>query len=138
MMASVSTLARSSGATRPVRTRNACIITTLSQPTHVDEMAGDARRGRHCRTDQMRASAGALAPLEVAVRRRRATLARLQPVVVHGQAHRASGLAPLETSGGENAIEAFALGLRLYRPRAGNDHRQHHVVGLATALHHRC
>src|ERR1700682_3893014 len=100
-------------------------------------MAGDARRGRPRRTDQMRASTGALAALEVAVRRRRAALAWLESVVVHRQAHRAAGLAPLETGGRENAIEAFALGLRLHRAGPGDDHRQHHVVGLVTALHHR-
>src|SRR5450759_5896279 len=97
MMASVSTLLRSSGATNPVMTRKACMICVLAQPTNVDEMAGDARGRRHGRTDQMGASAGALAPLEVAVRRRRAALAGLEPVVVHRQAHRASGLAPIDT-----------------------------------------
>src|ERR1700682_4323977 len=117
MMASGTTLLRSSGATDPVMTRKGCMICVLAQPTHVDEMAGDARRGRHCRTDQMRASAGALAALEVAGRRRRAALAGLEPVIVHRQAHRASGLAPLETGGRENAIEAFPLGLRPQRPR---------------------
>src|SRR5450631_3848459 len=122
MMASVSTLARSSGATRPVRTRKACMIGALSQPTHVDEVAGDARRRRHGGTHQVRPPARSLAAFEVAIRRRGAALAGLEPILVHGQAHRAARLAPLESGGGENSIEAFALGLRLHRAGAGNDH----------------
>ena len=45
---------------------------------------------------QVGAAAGALAALEVAVRGRGATLARRQPVGVHGQAHGAARLAPFE------------------------------------------
>src|SRR5258705_11403030 len=99
MMASVSTLLRSSGATNPVTMRNGCMICALAQPTHVDKMPGDSRRSRHGRAHEMSAAAGALPTFEIPVRCRRATLAGLQPVVVHRQAHRASGLAPLETGG---------------------------------------
>src|ERR1700687_3030206 len=69
----------------------------------------------------MRATAGALPALEVAVRRRRASLAGSEDVRVHAQAHRAPGVAPLEARVAEDAIEALALGLRLHEHRAGHD-----------------
>ena len=59
----------------------------------------------------MRAATCALAPLEIAIGRRGATLARLEPVVVHRQAHRAARFAPLEAGTGEDLVETFAFGL---------------------------
>src|SRR5277367_4093424 len=110
MMASVSTLARSSGATRPVSVRNGCMSTLVrralfsSESTHVDEMSRDGGCRRHRRAHQVRAAARTLAAFEIAVGRRRAALAGPQSVVVHPQAHRAPGLAPFETCGGEDAV----------------------------------
>ena len=72
----------------------------------------------------MRAAAGALAAFEVAVRRRRAALARLEPVVVHREAHRAARLAPLEAGVAEDAVEPLGFGLRLHEPGARHDHRE--------------
>ena len=60
----------------------------------------------------------ALAAFEIAVRRRRAALARLQPVGVHRQAHRAARLAPFEAGVAENLVQAFALGLLLDQARS--------------------
>ena len=56
----------------------------------------DRGGGRHRRAHQVRAAAGALAAFEVAVAGRGAALARLEPVGVHRQAHRAARLAPFE------------------------------------------
>ena len=70
---------------------------------------------------------GALATLEVAVRRRRATLAGLEAVVVHREAHRAAGLAPLEARGEEHLVEALGFGLRLSPGPSRHDHRELHV-----------
>src|SRR5450432_2935350 len=89
-----------------------------TESAHVDEMPGDAGRSRHRGADQMGAAARALPPLEVAIGGRRATLAGFEPIVVHRETHRASGLAPFETRGREHAIEAFALSLRLDQARA--------------------
>ena len=86
-------------------------------------MALDRGRRRHLRADQMRAPALALAALEVAVRGRRAALARAQDVRVHPQAHRAAGAAPVEAGGAEDLVEPLGLGLRLDLRRAGDDHR---------------
>src|SRR6185436_21188564 len=105
MMASVSTLARSSGATRPFSTVNFSM--GLAPAPHVDEMAGDRRRGRHRRADEVRAPARALPPLEVAIRGGRAALAGLEAVGVHRQAHRAAGLAPFETRFAEHLVQTF-------------------------------
>ena len=52
----------------------------------------------------MGASAPALATLEVPVGGRGRALAGSELVGVHGQAHRAAGLAPVETGGGEDAV----------------------------------
>ena len=70
----------------------------------------------------MGASALALPALEVAVARGRAALARLEPVGVHGQAHAATRLAPLEARLDEDPIEALGLGLAFDQPAAGHDH----------------
>ena len=80
----------------------------------------------------MRATAGALAPLEVAVGRRGASFARAQLVGVHRQAHRATGTTPLGTSGGEDFVQSFTFRLLGDGNRAGHD--QHlHVVSDTTA-----
>src|SRR5262245_60942153 len=112
MIWSVSTLARSMGATSPLSTVNFS-IRSLSPLAHVDEMPGDRRGRGHLRAHQVRSAARALPALEVAVGGRGRALARLQPVGVHGEAHRAAGLAPLETGVAEHAVEALLLGLRL-------------------------
>src|SRR5258707_9064615 len=84
------------------------------------------RRGRrHRRTNQVRAAALALTPLEVAIRRAGASLARLEHVGIHRETHAASRLAPLETGFRENSVEpqTFRLGLDLLRAR--HHHRMH-------------
>src|SRR3990172_6297257 len=126
MIASVSTLARSSGATSPVNFSNFCIIFPchrdhrvnlnnnslfplcalwLLKFSNIHEMPGDSRGGRHRRAHEVRTTAGALASLEIAVRRRGAALARFEPVGVHGQTHRASRFTPFETGVRENSVQ---------------------------------
>ena len=75
------------------------------------------RRSRgHGRTDEVRATASALAALKIAVAGRSATLARLQSVGVHGQSHAAPRLPPFKARRLENGIQSFAFGLRLDLP----------------------
>ena len=59
----------------------------------------------------------------------------LQLVAVHGDAHRAAGLAPVGAGGPEDLGEALALGLALHLVRAGHDH-QPHAVGDVPVLEH--
>ena len=66
------------------------------------EVAGDRGGGGDGGGDEVRAAAAALAALEVAVRRRRAPFARRELVGVHGEAHRAARIAPVEAGGGED------------------------------------
>src|SRR3954471_5205248 len=66
----------------------------------------------------MGAPAATLAALEVAVRGRGAALARLEPVGVHGQAHRAALDAPFEAGLEEDLVETLLLGLGLHQARA--------------------
>src|SRR5512145_2298956 len=100
-------------------------------------MAGDRRRRGHRRADEMGTPAGALAPLEIAVRGRGTALAGLQAVLVHPKAHGAAGLSPLEARVAEDAVEALALGLRLHEAGARHHHRAADVRGDAAALHDR-
>src|SRR5512141_3101142 len=109
MIASVSTLARSSGTTIPFNTVNFSM--TSAPAAHVDKMPGDRGGGRHFGTDQMGAAAGPLTAFELPVGGRGAALARFQPVRIHSQAHGTSRLAPLETRLCEYAVQPFLLGL---------------------------
>src|SRR5689334_7795728 len=104
MIASVSTFARSSGATTPVTIRNGSMSVPLPEPAHVDEMTSHCSGRGHRGTHEVRAAAGTLAAFEIAVRRGRATLAGFEPVVVHREAHRASGLAPFEARIAEDTV----------------------------------
>src|SRR6202034_3093252 len=65
----------------------------------------------------------ALTALEVTVGRRGAALLGLELVRVHRKAHRATRLAPIEASLGENLVQAFGFRLLLHDSRAGYDHR---------------
>jgi len=71
------------------------------------------------------------APLEVAVRGRGAALAGLKFVRVHGEAHRAAGLAPLEAGGEEDFVEPLRLGLRLNEAGTRHDHGVDALIDLA-------
>src|SRR5690606_39234317 len=124
MIWSVSTLARSSGATRPVWVVKAfidAVSSGLDQFAHVDEVAGPRGGGGQRRADQVGAATGALAPLEVAVGSGGAVLAAAQLVRVHGQAHRTARLAPLEAGLDEHLVQALGLGLGLDQARARHD-----------------
>src|SRR5258707_10531587 len=126
MIWSVSTLARSSGATRPFSKVNLSISSPLA---NVDEVPGDRGRRGHLRAHEVGPAAGALAALEIAVRGRSAALARLEPVRVHAQAHGTAGLPPLEPGVLEDPVEALVLGLRLYQARSRHDHGEPDVRG---------
>ena len=100
--------------------RHAFAPCAKSESTDVDEVSGDRGRRRHCGTHQMRAAARALPALEIAVRRRRAALARLELVVVHREAHRASGLAPFEARRrGKSRSRPSASACAFTRPEPG-------------------
>src|SRR5690606_17213842 len=102
----------------------------------VDEVPGDTGGGRHRGADQVRAAARALPSLEVPVRGRGAALARLEPVGVHGEAHRAARLAPFEAGCEEDLVQPLGLRLRLHQAGPRHHHGELHVVGPALAAHH--
>ena len=122
MIASVSTLARSSGATRPFRTVNFSMpssssVTSTKCPAiaAAAAIAGLTRCVRPpapCRPSKLR--------FEVEAQRSPG----LEAVVVHAEAHRAARLAPLEAGVAEHLVEAFLLGLRLHQARARHHHRE--------------
>ena len=82
-----------------------------------------------------RAPAAALAALEVAVAGADGVLAGRELVAVHGDAHRAAGLAPLGAGVAEHAVEPFGLGLALDLLRARHDEHAHARRDLAAAQH---
>src|SRR5690349_9004889 len=92
-------------------------------------MAGDGSGRRHRGAHEMRASAGALPAFEIAIRRRCAALPRLETIVVHREAHRATRLAPFETGVAKDAVQSLRLRLRLDGTRPRHDERQPDVVG---------
>src|SRR3954447_23126713 len=71
----------------------------------------------------MRATARALTPFEVAVRRRRTALAGREDVRVHAEAHRAAGTPPLEARRLEHLPQTFVFGLALDLRRTRHDDR---------------
>src|ERR1700729_3893368 len=81
----------------------------------------------------MGAAPVALTALEIAVRGRSAALARRKLVRVHGQAHRAARLAPLEAGGEKDLVETLGLGLRLDQARSRHDHRADSLAPLMAA-----
>src|SRR5215831_7769651 len=102
MTRSVSTLGRSIGSPTAVSFVNGS--TSGSERPHVGEPGGDRGGRGHRRRHQMSARALALAPLEVAIRRRRHALAGGRRLAVHPDAHRAAGFAPLEAGLAEDAV----------------------------------
>src|SRR6266404_327006 len=89
--------------------------------------------GGHYGAYQVRAAVFALAALEIAIGGAGAALVRRQDVRVHSDAHAATGIAPLETGGRENFIEAFFFGLRFDAARAGHDQRLLYGAGHVLA-----
>src|SRR5512145_1668202 len=139
MIESVSTLARSIGATNPSLRTNRSMTVLSVEVAHVDEMPCDRRGRGHRRTHQVGPAPGALPAFKVAVRRRGAALAGRQLVVVHAEAHRAARLAPLEAGRGEYLVEALLLGLPLHQSGARHDDRELDARRDLLALHYlRC
>src|ERR1035437_576060 len=103
------------------------------QSSRIGHHAGDGARGSSQRRGEERSPALALAPLEVAVRGADAVLAGLELVAVHGDAHRAAGLAPLRAGRREDRVEALALGLSLDLLRSGDDEHAQAVGDVAAA-----
>src|SRR6185295_6872036 len=80
---------------------------------------------------QERSTALALTALEVAVRGAHGVLPWRQLVAVHGDAHRAAGLAPVAARRAEDVVEALALRLALHFVRAGHHHQPDAIRNLA-------
>src|SRR5687767_6751445 len=93
MIWSVSTLLRRNGSAVPVWVSNLSIRVSLKIGRST-EVSGDRRSRRHRRRDQVGPPTLALAPLEIAVRRRRRPLAGRKLIRVHAQTHGAAGSPP--------------------------------------------
>ena len=98
-------------------------------------MTGDGAGGGHLRTHQVGAREMSLTAFEISIRGRCTTLFRIQPVVVHGQAHGAAGLTPLEAGLDEVLVDTLLLGLALHQSGARDNHGELDVVGQLVAAH---
>src|SRR3569833_1708408 len=98
MIWSVSTLLRSRGATSPVCVRKGSMLDLfLIVPlADIGEVAGYGGGSSHHGTDQVRSTATSLASFEIAIAGGGATLAWLQNVGVHTQAHGTARFPPLK------------------------------------------
>src|SRR5690349_17292508 len=87
-------------------------------------MSGYSSRCSHLRAYQMGTATLPLTTLKVTVGGRSATLARLQTVSIHSQAHRTTWLAPFKPGRDKNFIQTFLFGLCFHEAGARHDHRQ--------------
>ena len=99
----------------------------------VYEMACYGCGGGHDWAYQMGAAVSALAAFEIAIGGAGAALMRGEDISVHADAHAAACVAPLETSVGENFVEALGFGFGLDAARAGNDEGLLDVFGNVLA-----
>src|SRR5690606_33865449 len=105
-------------------------LNCLAELADIYEMSGDCSGCSHCWGHQMGAALEALAPLEVAVRGRSATLARLQAIVVHRKAHRAARFTPVKARRNEDLVQPFRFSLRFHEARTWNDHCLNALIDL--------
>ena len=112
---------------------------TRSPPrgAHVGDAARDGRRCDGLRAGEMRAHAGALPALEIAIGGRDAALAWRAPVAVAARAHRAAGFAPGKAGIAKHSVEPSRFGMPFHRGRPRHHHRDDARRDLAAA-HHRC
>src|SRR6266851_2397736 len=87
----------------------------------IHKMPGDGGGSGHRRADEVGAPAASLAALEVAVAGGGAAFAFGELVAVHGDAHTATRLTPLETGVAEDVGQSFLLGHAANLSRAGYD-----------------
>ena len=101
-------------------------------------MPCDGSRCGDRRGDEVGPAAATLTSLEVPVGGGRAAFAGGELVGVHREAHRASGLAPLESGSDEHLVEPLRFRLVLHTARPGHNERTDTWRDLVTREHSRC
>src|ERR1700736_3931985 len=101
---------------------------------YVYEVTCDGGGCGHYWTDQMCAAVFALAAFEIAIGGAGGALVRRENVRVHAYAHAATCVAPFETGGGENFIEAFFFGLGFDAAGTGDNQRLLDIAGYVFAF----
>src|SRR5690606_38669895 len=104
---------------------------------NVDEMSGNRGSGGHGWRHEMRAALEALTAFEIAIRGGSATFSRLQAIIIHGKAHGAARLTPVEASFDEYLVETFGFRLLLHQTGARHDHGAHTGSDLLACGHAR-
>src|ERR1019366_1280654 len=110
VITSVSMSGTSSGIARPCTLVKRSISGHPGKRAWIGDVALDRGGGRGRDAGEVRARTGPLATDEVAVTCRNASLSRGDDLVVDGEAHRASRLAPFEARPGDNGGYSDALG----------------------------
>src|SRR5665213_2169336 len=105
----------------------------LCNTAHVDKVALDTGCRSHRGTHEVGPAPLSLTAFEVPVRRRGTAFAGFQSIRIHGQAHRATGIAPLESGVAKDKIQAFGLRLAFDQSRTGHDHGEFDVAGHTLA-----
>src|SRR6188768_263212 len=100
-----------------------CKFLKSNERAYVGDFAGDGGGGCGGGGGEEGTPALALATLEVAVGGADRVLAGRELIAVHGDAHRAAGFTPFGACVGEDAVEAFGLGLAFHFLRARDDQR---------------
>src|SRR5487761_913013 len=85
---------------------------------NVYKMTGDSRRRRHHRADQVSPPSFALPAFKVPVGSARAAFACRQNIIIHGDAHAAARLTPLEPGVAKDFVQALLLRLNFHAVRA--------------------
>jgi hypothetical protein len=83
----------------------------LGKLTNVHKVTMNGCGSGHGGADQMCPSASALTAFKIAVAGACASLAGFKSIGVHCQAHRTTRFTPFKSSGLENFVQAFSLGL---------------------------
>src|SRR5664280_1806855 len=125
VITSVSMSGTGSGIARPCTLVKRSISGHPGKRAWIGDVALDRGGGRGRDAGEVRARTGPLAADEVAVTCRNASLSRGDDLVVDGEAHRASRLAPFEAGCGEDAVESECLGLAPHALRSRHHPRAH-------------
>src|SRR5262249_27238270 len=129
MMTSVSILARSSGAARPLILVKGSIL----QLPHVGDRAGDSGRNRHGGARQVSPGARSLPSDKIAVGCRDGARPRRHALSVRSNAHAAAGLPPRKTGTLEYGVESFGFGVPPHTLGARNDPGVHAWCNMTAA-----
>src|SRR5262245_9923122 len=118
--------------------KSSCHSLSLLKPSWIGDTAFDCTCSGGQRRSEQRASSFALPPFEISIAGTNGSLAGRNGVTVHGDAHTASGFAPLRAGFLKHSVEAFGFRLSLHLVRPGNDEHADAWIHLTSSKQSRC